>query len=166
MQFAEKYCEISYASPIGNLLLVFREDSLCGLRFAGETEPTMQTGCSEAAAPATVLRFLDDYFAGRNPQREGFRLAFRGTPFQQLVWEEIQEIPYGSTVTYGEIAQRVARKTDVERMSAQAVGQAVGRNPVAIIVPCHRVVGAGGPGGYAWGLEKKRFLLELEGKFF
>ena len=167
MQFAEKYCEFSYASPLGNLLLTFRKDSLCGLRFAGETEPAMQADCSEAAAPAAVVRFLDDYFAGRNPEPSSVRLSLRGTSFQQRVWQQLLRIPYGSTVTYGELSGRIARKTGVERMSAQAVGQAVGRNPVAIIIPCHRVIGAGGRlTGYAWGVERKKALLELERKSF
>lgn len=159
-------CQCSYISPVGKLLLTYRENALTSLCFGKEGFPDGRAGRRTDAVPAVVFRFLDDYFAGCNPQRKGFRLAFRGTPFQQSVWEEIQEIPYGDIVTYGEIARRVARKAGVERMSAQAVGQAVGRNPVAIIVPCHRVVGADGPGGYAWGLEKKHFLLELEGNFF
>lgn len=103
-----------------------------------------------------TFRWLDTYFAGRNPEHVP-PLRPQGTPFQQRVWRKLQEIPYGCTATYGDIARRVGCR------SAQAVGQAIGRNPIAIIIPCHRVVGADGSlTGYAYGIETKEKLLQLE----
>lgn len=105
-----------------------------------------------------ISRWLDIYFSGRKPDFMP-TLELRGTPFQQRVWKELLTIPYGQTVTYGELACRLGCR------SAQAVGGAVGRNPISIIVPCHRVVGADGSlTGYAGGLDRKRALLELEQK--
>ena len=90
-------------------------------------------------------------------------LKLTGTPFQKGVWAYLLTIPYGQTCTYGDIAREMATLTGKKTMSAQAVGQAVGRNPISIIVPCHRVVGAGGKmTGYAWGIEKKEWLLAHE----
>lgn len=92
------------------------------------------------------------------------RLAPKGTEFQKEVWEILRGIEYGETMSYGEIAQRVAEKRGMKKMSAQAVGQAIGRNPIPIIVPCHRVVGKNGAlTGYSGGMEKKIWLLEHEG---
>ena len=107
-------------------------------------------------------KWLDIYFSGREPDIE-VPLHLTGTPFQNEVWELLCAIPYGKTVTYGELAKRLAEKKGLPRMSAQAIGGAVGRNPVSIIVPCHRVVGANGSlTGYAGGVDKKLRLLELE----
>ena len=105
---------------------------------------------------AETRRWLDGYFSGMNP---GFLppLNPQGTPFQQKVWQELLNIPYGTTVSYGEIARRIGCR------SAQAIGQAVHRNPIAILIPCHRVIGADGSlTGYASGLDMKRCLLQLE----
>ena len=107
-------------------------------------------------------KWLDIYFSGREPDIE-VPLHLTGTPFQNEVWELLRTIPYGNTVTYGELTKRLAEKKGLPRMSAQATGGAVGRNPVSIIVPCHRVVGADGSlTGYAGGVDKKLKLLELE----
>ncbi|MGM9529892.1 MAG: methylated-DNA--[protein]-cysteine S-methyltransferase [Phascolarctobacterium sp.] len=114
------------------------------------------------AVLAKTKQWLDEYFAGHCPDFTP-PLKPQGTPFQELVWQLLLDIPYGATTTYGELAQAVAQRLGKERMSAQAVGQAVGRNPIAIIIPCHRVVGSKGQlTGYAGGLERKRALLELE----
>ena len=117
----------------------------------------------DASAPPVLhaaRRWLDDYFAGLRPDISKIPLAPFGTPFQQRVWNMLRAIPYGSTTTYGALAQRLAPP----RMAAQAVGGAVGRNPIAIIIPCHRVVGSGGAlTGYAAGLDIKRHLLQHEG---
>ena len=107
-------------------------------------------------------RWLDIYFSGREP---GFSVPIHleGTAFQTAVWRRLCAIPYGQTMTYGEIAGQMAREEGRAHLSAQAVGGAVGRNPVSILVPCHRVVGANGRlTGYAGGLERKQWLLELE----
>lgn len=106
--------------------------------------------------------WLDIYFSGRDP---GFTppLSARGTVFQETVWEILKKIPYGQVTSYGEIARQIAKMRGLDRMSAQAVGGAVGRNPIAVIVPCHRVVGSDGRlTGYAGGLDKKEALLKLE----
>jgi O-6-methylguanine DNA methyltransferase len=93
-----------------------------------------------------------------------FQTELSGTPFQKLIWDMLLEIPFGQTITYGQLAKRAARAMGKEKMSSQAVGQAVSRNPIAIIIPCHRVMGAGGkPTGYAYGLEKELWLLNHEG---
>ena len=93
-------------------------------------------------------------------------LHMSGTPFQMAVWETLREIPYGQTTTYGAIARKIARQRGLSKMSAQAVGQAVGRNELSILVPCHRVVGTNGSlTGYAGGIDKKIQLLQLEGAF-
>ena len=108
-------------------------------------------------------QWLDIYFSGRESDFK-LPLHFIGTPFQNEVWEILYSIPYGKTMTYGEIAKLLANRSGIKQMSAQAVGGAVGRNEISIIVPCHRVVGTGGNlTGYASGIDKKTFLLELEG---
>ena len=112
-----------------------------------------------------MKRWLDIYFSGQQPDFMP-PLHMSGTPFQMAVWETLREIPYGQTTTYGAIARKIARQRGVSKMSAQAVGQAVGRNELSILVPCHRVVGTNGSlTGYAGGIDKKIQLLQLEGAF-
>jgi methylated-DNA-[protein]-cysteine S-methyltransferase len=121
---------------------------------------------SDGTSATTVLpifdetrRWLDLYFAGKNPDFTP-QLAPKGTPFQQRVWEILLTIPYGKTMSYGDVARQIS-----PTMSAQAIGGAVGRNPIGIIIPCHRVIGADGSlTGYGGGLERKRWMLELENK--
>ena len=117
---------------------------------------------SELPVFQCVKRWLDIYFQGEAPDfTPPLRLA--GTPFRKVVWEILLTIPYGQTMTYGEIASKIAEQKGIERMSAQAVGNAVGHNPIGIIVPCHRVVGSDGKlTGYAGGMERKKALLALE----
>ena len=111
--------------------------------------------------PAAV-HWLDQYFQGIFRQPD-FPLDPSGTPFQKLIWKLLLEIPYGKTATYGELARRAAAELGREKMSAQAVGQAAHHNPIAIIIPCHRLVGTGGNlTGYASGLDRKRWLLNHE----
>ncbi|MCQ2287460.1 MAG: methylated-DNA--[protein]-cysteine S-methyltransferase, partial [Bacteroidales bacterium] len=105
----------------------------------------------------------DAYFSDENPCVKDLPLAPQGTAFRQSVWKALCEIPYGTTITYGDLAQRLSSASG-RYVSPRAVGNAVGRNPISIIIPCHRVVGADGSlTGYAGGLERKRFLLRLEG---
>lgn len=151
------------ASPLGPLLLAAEGDCLTGLWFEGQKYfgQTLAAGRREADTPVLALarRWLEVYFSGREPDF-AVPLRLTGTPFQRAVWEVLRTIPYGETMTYTEVAVRLGRS----RGSAQGVGGAVGRNPVSILVPCHRVVGADGSlTGYAGGLERKRRLLELEG---
>lgn len=151
------YMEID--SPIGKLLLVGDHDRLSGLYMQdGERPFRIGRDWLPAAAPfESVTAQLHEYFAGRRSAFE-VRLALRGSPFQRLVWQALLRIPHGQTTTYGEIAKRVGRPAE-----ARAVGWANASNPVAVIVPCHRVVGADGTlTGYAGGLERKRLLLDLE----
>ena len=143
------------------------DGALTGLCFEGQRHAPMVRELpawhQEARAFAETVRWLDAYFSGHDP---GFvpELCLRGTPFQRSVWEMLLTIPYGQTRTYGAIAKQLAAERGLPAMSAQAVGGAVGRNPVALIVPCHRVIGAdGGLTGYAAGLTRKARLLELEG---
>ena len=163
-----------YDSPIGELLLAADDVGLTGLwiknqRYFGYS---LDAEHVEADSPVfdTAFKWLDIYFLGRNP---GFLppIHMIGSEFRKRVWEILLEIPYGQTVTYGSIAERLAAKMGRERMSAQAVGGAVGHNEISIIIPCHRVVGANGSlVGYAGGIDKKIKLLELEktdmSKFF
>lgn len=157
----------TYQSPAGELLLACDQAALTGLWFQGGRFCTLGLDRENEARETTVLtqakRWLDVYFSGREPDFTP-PLHLTGTPFQRCVWALLREIPYGETTTYGELARRVAARRGLPRMSAQAVGGAVGHNPVSIIVPCHRVVGSGGSlTGYAGGLEKKLALLTLEG---
>lgn len=153
----------TYLSPLGLLLLQADEEGLTGLHFADSRfAPAQPAGSRPSPVLADAARWLDRYFAGACPDFTP-RLSLRGTPFQQTVWQQLLRIPYGTTCSYGELAARVAGEMHRERMSAQAIGGAVGRNPVALIVPCHRVIGADGSlTGYAAGVERKAALLALE----
>ncbi len=149
----------SLDSPIGELLLLGDGDALHGLHIQEGRRPrTIAPQWQRSAAPFTDVRAqLREYFAG---DRVTFDtpLAIDGTQFERRVWRALQEIPYGETVSYGEIARRIG-----QRSASRAVGLANGRNPIALIVPCHRVIGADGTlTGYGGGLERKRLLLELE----
>lgn len=155
-----------YVSPLGGITLGSDGKVLTGLWF--DEQDHFAVPLPSQAEPQNLpvfeetCRWLDIYFSGRDP---GFtpELALRGTPFRKAVWDILLTIPFGRTMSYGEIAATVARQTGKPRMSAQAVGGAVGHNPVSIIVPCHRVIGADGSlTGYAGGLEKKARLLSLE----
>ena len=148
------YCE--YVSPVGTLYLTADEGGLTGIwmhPIKTEDFPIL----SQAKA------WLDGYFSG-NPAEVPCSLNPHGTPFQKQVWQILLTIPYGQTTTYSAIAREMAQRTGKEKMSAQAVGQAVGANPISILIPCHRVVGAKGKlTGYAGGLDKKEWLLRHEG---
>ena len=157
----------TYQSPLGEILLASDETGLTGLWFAGEKyfALNLDKEHEEKETPALneAKRWLDTYFSGREPDFMP-PLHMIGSPFQLTVWELLWQIPYGKTTTYGELAKRVAQKRGLSRMSAQAVGGAVGHNEISIIVPCHRVVGTGGSlTGYAGGIDKKKRLLTLEG---
>ncbi len=160
-------CICRYESPVGTLTMVSDGDALSALLFEGQDRFPYLTGTEEVRQSLPVFRdtavWLDTYFYGGIPDFTP-TLRPKGTPFRLAVWELLSAIPYGRTVTYGDIARQIARHRGVGRMSAQAVGGAVGSNPISIIVPCHRVIGADGSLiGYGGGLDRKRFLLELEG---
>lgn len=164
-----KYCRL-YRSPLGIIVLESDGEALTGLWFDGQryAGTALHETVADAALPVfeETAAWLDVYFGGRAPDITP-SLRLDGTPFQQGVWKILRAIPYGQTVSYGEIALRIARQTGREKMSAQAVGGAVGRNPVSLIVPCHRVIGADGRlTGYAGGVDRKAWLLRLEGARF
>lgn len=156
-----------YHSPLGDLLLAGDEIGLIGIWFADQKyyASSLENEYEEKEIPLfnQVKQWLDLYFSGNNPNST-LPLHMMGTPFQKEVWHLLCTIPYGKTITYGQIAKHIAQKKGLSHMSAQAIGGAVGKNPISIIVPCHRVVGANGTlTGYAGGAKKKEQLLKLEG---
>lgn len=156
----------SIGTPLGEMEAFLEGDSLCGLRFVGQKHAPLDDGVwnQDRDHPLFVrLRSqLDAYYDGQPPDF-GLPLAPRGTVFQMAVWSFLRAIPPGTTITYGALARQVAGQREGRIPSAQAVGGAVGHNPIAIIIPCHRVVGADGSlTGYAGGLERKAALLTLE----
>lgn len=155
-----------YESPMGGVLLAADGEGLTGLWFEGGKHYAegLAPGYEEKDLPVFGLakHWLTVYFSGREPDFLP-PLHLEGSPFRMAVWEVLRGIPYGKTVSYGEIAKAVAKRQGLSGMSAQAVGGAVGHNRVSILVPCHRVVGADGNlTGYAGGLDRKARLLALE----
>lgn len=151
----------SYQSPLGNMLLVSSGEALLGLYFTGQKYfPRVQNEWTENADIAPLrqtMRDLDRYFAGKC-MRFDVPLAPHGTTFQHAIWKAIASVEYGETISYSELARRASFAG-----SPRAAGTATGQNPIGIIVPCHRIVGANGSlTGYAGGLDKKRALLALE----
>lgn len=150
-----------YASPLGPLTLASDGYALTGLWLQGQKyfggDVLLWKEKGDVPVFDAAFHWLDDYFAGEQPDPEELPLAPAGTDFRQAVWRELLQIPYGETLTYGELAARIGCA------SARAVGGAVGRNPISIIIPCHRVLGADGSlTGYAGGTECKRWLLAHE----
>ncbi len=155
-------CYSYYRSPIGDIILSADEIGLTGLMFADQKALT-QFELQETSAILAAKKWLDIYFSGKEPDFTP-PLHPVGTPFQMEVWKILCAIPYGKSSTYGEIAKQIAARRGIPKMSAQAVGGAVGRNRIDIIIPCHRVIGADGSLiGYGGGLDKKVKLLQLEG---
>jgi methylated-DNA-[protein]-cysteine S-methyltransferase len=162
-------CE--YNSPVGLLTIASDGKSITGLWMEGQKyfAATLEAETSEAETSADlpvfdrVKEWLTGYVSGKNPAVTP-PLAPKGSPFRPAVWKILRKIPYGEVISYGDIAKIIAKQPGKENMSARAVGGAVGRNPVSIIIPCHRVIGSDGSlTGYAGGLDKKIRLLELEG---
>ncbi|MDO5401455.1 MAG: methylated-DNA--[protein]-cysteine S-methyltransferase [Eubacteriales bacterium] len=158
-----------YTSPIGEILLAARENALVGLWLAEQKyylgslkEPMEEKPDTQILLAAK--NWLDRYFSGAQPAISELNLAPSGSVFQKAVWAALCEIPYGELTTYGAISHKVAAQLGKSQMSAQAVGGAVGHNPISIIIPCHRVVGTNGSlTGYAGGIDKKIWLLRHEG---
>ncbi|MBQ9250363.1 MAG: methylated-DNA--[Oscillospiraceae bacterium] len=155
------YDYIRYASPLGTLTIAAENDALIALVIAGQKYEAQHLAGEGRERETPVLRrarlWLDRYFAGERPDPAQLPLSPKGTAFQQRVWQELLTIPYGQAESYGALAARLGS-------SARAVGSVVGRNPILVIIPCHRVVGADGSlTGYAGGLENKEKLLRLEG---
>lgn len=154
-----------YQSPMGRMTIASDETGISGLWFDGQKYDRaglVHPEQKETEFIHSAKQWLDQYFSGKKPDFTP-ALHLSGTEFQILVWKKLLKIPYGTTVTYGELAEQVAEETGRESMSSQAVGGAVGHNHISIIVPCHRVVGAHGElTGYAGGIERKQKLLKLE----
>ena len=158
-----------YTSPAGEITLASDGENLVGAWFEGQrffggafTE-MKPAGRARLALFREACVWLDAYFRGEKPSPKELSLSPCGSVFQREVWRALLEIPYGETSTYGEVSGKVAARLGVRRMSARAVGGAIGRNPITVIIPCHRVIGANGKlTGYAGGLERKKFLLRFE----
>lgn len=162
------YYSTVYSSPIGLLTLASNGEQIVGLWVEGQKYFGSRLGELQQQDDLPVFsqtrQWLDSYFAGEQPEVSQVPLAPEGSEFRRAIWQILCEIPYGQTTTYGEIARQMAARTGRASMSSQAVGGAVGHNPVSIIIPCHRVVGTNGSlTGYASGLARKIHLLELEG---
>ncbi|MCI1904256.1 MAG: methylated-DNA--[protein]-cysteine S-methyltransferase [Enterococcaceae bacterium] len=156
----------TYTSPLGEMIMTSNGDALTRLAFNGQKylreDETAELTQKELPIFQETKKWLDLYFAGKHPDFTP-ALAPSGTPFREEVWKILLTVPYGKTITYGEIAKRMVADHGKEKMSAQAVGGAVGHNPIDLIIPCHRVVGKNGSlTGYAGGLDKKIDLLSLE----
>lgn len=158
-----------YVSPIGVIMLASDGERLVGLwmegqKYFGDTVTEPLTEKTDLAIFTAARNWLDRYFAGKTPTISELPLAPIGGEFRKAVWDILCEIPYGKLTTYGDIAKKVAKRMGKASMSSQAVGGAVGHNPISIIIPCHRVIGTNGSlTGYAGGISKKIKLLELEG---
>ncbi len=160
-------CTCRVEPPLGAMTAAAENGALVGLWFIGQryypsATPHWIADPGNPVFKALRLR-LDRYFSGEEGG-EDVPIALQGSPFRMAVWDALRRIPYGKTVTYGDLAREIARARGIGSMSAQAIGGAVGHNPVSILVPCHRVVGSNGQlTGYAGGLERKEALLQLEG---
>lgn len=158
-----------YVSPIGKMTIASNENAIVGLWFDGQryfmnTLQGKEYVKSENEVIILAKKWLDKYFNNEKPEIKALPIEFSGTEFRIAVWKILTEIPYGEVITYKDIAKRITKLKGIENMSSQAVGGAVGHNPISIIVPCHRVVGTKGSlTGYAGGLDIKRRLLMHEG---
>lgn len=154
---------IIYNSPVGQLTICARNGKITSLSIDSPPPPE---GTYSDSSPVLqrARQWLDAYFSGQKPDAKLLPLAPSGTSFQHMIWNFLLEIPYGHVTTYGALARKAAQQMCVPIMSSQAVGGAIGRNPIALIIPCHRVIGTGGKlTGYAYGIHKKETLLLLEG---
>ncbi len=158
-----------YNSPIGRLLLAEKNGALIGVWMEGQKYylGSLRDKTEENPQSPTLqqtVKWLDRYFDKKKPKNNELKISPIGSEFRKEIWNILCEIPYGKTITYGEISQKIANRRGIKKMSAQAIGGAVGHNPISIIIPCHRVVGTNGNlTGYAGGIEKKLKLLTHEG---
>ena len=157
-----------YDSPLGRLLIKAEDDAICGLWFVGQKyfpERLLNAVAmnEDMAIIVSARRWLEEYFSGGRPSISQLNLGPEGSDFRRAVWEILCSIPYGQSMSYGQIARKLEAESG-RKVSAQAVGGAVGHNPISIIIPCHRVLGTNSAlTGYAAGLEVKTALLDLEG---
>ena len=162
---------IHYKSPLGDILLASDNNRLIGAWFEGQKYYMANISDDLIERKDNVLikteKWLDSYFTGEKPSIDELPLGPNGSDFRLEVWKILCEIPYGETASYKDIASKIAENRGIEKMSAQAVGGAVGHNPISIIIPCHRVIASDGAlTGYAGGLDKKIFLLKHENAEF
>ena len=158
----------TYESPLGTMIMLGTLTYLTDLFFVDEAHAPIYDDAEyieQKTGPFEVtIMWLDQYFKGQKPFITP-PIQLEGTEFRKSVWSVLQTIPYGETTTYGDIGKQIAEKQGKDKMSAQAVGGAVGHNPISIIVPCHRVIGSNGKlTGYAGGIERKKYMLDLEAK--
>jgi len=162
------FYKTTYKSPVGELTLASDGESIVGLwldgqKYHGQSVPGELTENGDLPIFDTAKKWLDRYFNGEKPSISELPLAPMGTDFRKKVWQILCRIPYGQLMTYGGVARELTESDDEARKMSRAVGGAVGHNPISIIIPCHRVVGSNGKlTGFAGGLERKKFLLELE----
>ena len=157
-----------YNSNLGKIIIVADNRYIYGLYFDNQKYLPENLEKLEINNNSPIIKqvklWLEEYSNAKKPNLENLPIKLIGSEFKMLVWSVLKTIPYGKTITYGEIAKTLARKTNKEKISARAVGNAVGHNPISIIIPCHRVIGANGKiTGYAGGIDKKTALLKLEG---
>lgn len=159
----ELYSGTRIPTPLGEITLVCDEEALVHQSLPGQSAFSAPFSAQRHPIPDRANAWLERYFAGEAPDLRDLPLRPAGTPFRQRIWKLLLEIPYGQTTTYGALAKQAAQLLGKPRMSPQAVGGAVGANPIAVIIPCHRCVGADGSlTGYAGGVHDKAALLELE----
>lgn len=157
-----------YHSPIGDIFIASKDNKLVGLWTEGQKHflSTIKEDIKESCEEPILLKtknWLNRYFNKEDPQISELEISLTGSDFRIAVWNILCNIPYGKTITYGEIAKQIATQMGIKKMSSQAIGSAVGHNPISIIIPCHRVVASGGKiGGYAGGIDRKIYLLCLE----
>ena len=156
----------TYESPLGTMIMLGTLSYLTDLFFVDESHaPTYDDAdyIEQKTGPFEVtIMWLDQYFSGKKPFVTP-PVELEGTEFRKSVWAILQTIPYGENITYGEIAKEIAKQQGKKKMSAQAIGGAVGHNPISIIIPCHRVIGSNCQlTGYAGGIERKKYMLDLE----
>lgn len=163
------YFKTSYVSPLGKIILLGCNDGLVGVWFENQKyieklssfQNVVETNHFDLLEQ--TKKWLDDYFLGLNPSPQTLKIKLIGTSFQQAVWNILKEIPYGTVLTYKEVTTKLAQMRQTSKKAYQAVGSAIGHNPISIIIPCHRVVGSNGSlTGYAGGMDRKQKLLELE----
>ena len=155
------FYQTEYESPIGILVLISDGVHLCELHFPNYRNSRSSIVNDDLEVFIHTKKWLDAYFAGDRVNGKELLIQVEGTKFQKQVWNMLMEIPYGTVVTYKDIARQIS-----DSMSCQAVGTAISKNPIGIIIPCHRVVGYNNLGGFSGGIENKVFLLELEGVYY
>ena len=153
----------SYLSPIGVLQILCDKEYLLALSFNDNKELVNIKEDNNLQIIVDIKKWLDDYFMGKNPNKGNIKVRLIGTEFQKEVWNILESISYGESTSYGDIARKIAEKKEINKMSCQAVGHAIHMNPIAMIIPCHRVLGSNGElTGYRFGLDRKKYLLDLE----